>query len=98
MTANKTVIDFNDYPDIDLTEFDEWFNNKFIEKLNPTCTGKDSLDFYKGKYDVEWWFHRDMENNQFSIELKLVDITNIIPDNPRLMKQCEEIIQQVKKK
>lgn len=73
--TNKITLDFNDYPDINMEEFDSWFYEIFINKLKLAYQGEEVLNFFMGKYDLEWWFHRDMENNQFSIELILVDKT-----------------------
>lgn len=74
---NITVLDFNDYPDIDLREFAEWFRNKFFKDITVNL----DTDWYNGKYDVEIWFHEDTDNNQFSIELKLNDVTDISEEN-----------------
>lgn len=88
---NKIVLDFNEYQDIDLREFRKWFDNKFFSKLLLANKGDDAINYFNGKYDIEWWFHEDTDNNQFSIELKLIDVTDY-PTDPHL----EEILKQLK--
>lgn len=84
---NETVLDLKDYPDIDLNEFIEWFKDKYFKEV----IINNDINWYKGKYDVEMWFHRDWENKKFSIELKLVDVTDY-PEDPHL----EELLNQLK--
>lgn len=91
---NKTVLDFNEYQDIDLREFRKWFDNKFFSKLLLANKGEDAFNYFNGKYDVEWWFHEDTDNNQFSIELKLVDVTDH-PEDPELDKLIEESLSNI---
>lgn len=66
---NKTVLDFNNYPDIDLTEFISWFVKKYFKSIEEIS----KAPLYKGKYGVNILFHMDIENNRYSIELELVD-------------------------
>ena len=56
--------------------------------------GEDAFNYFNGKYDVEWWFHEDTDNNQFSIELKLVDVTDH-PEDPELDKLIEEALSNI---
>lgn len=83
MISSKLVLDFNECSDITVDEFDKWFFDKYLSKLKLAEEGESSINYFKDKYDVEWWFHRDTENNQYSIELKLVDVTDY-PPNPCL--------------
>ena len=83
---NTTVLDLNDYPDIDLAEFSDWFENKFFK----TVIINNDINWYKGKYDVEIWFYRDWENKKLSIELKLVDVTDY-PSDPCLEELLKEL-------
>ena len=87
MSDNKTVLDFKDYPDIDIFEFSDWFEEKFLKIV----IGNNDINWYNGKYDVDVIVHRDWENRKFSLELQLVDVTDYTPD-PHL----EEIIKQLK--
>lgn len=90
---NKTILDFNDYPDIDLKEFDEWFWDKYLSKLKLAEQGLSSINYFKDKYNVEWWFHRDVENNQFSIELKLIEVNH--DTDPEFEKMLEEQLSKI---
>ena len=66
---NETILNFNDYPDINLREFAEWFERKYFKTTEEII----ETPLFLGKYDAEIWFHQDTGNNQYSIELKLED-------------------------
>ena len=89
-SENKTILDFKDYPDIDLRGFVEWFKKKYFKQV----TLNNDTDWYLDKYDVETWFHEDIENNQFSLELKLVDVTDH-PLNPELDRMITEALGKI---
>lgn len=89
-SENKTILDFKDYPDIDLRGFVEWFKKKYFKQV----TLNNDTDWYLDKYDVEIWFHEDIENNQFSLELKLVDVTDH-PLNPELDRMITEALGKI---
>lgn len=90
---NKTILDFKDYPDINLREFAEWFEKKYFKPVDKIST----TPLFMGKYDGEIWFHQDMENNQYSIELKLTDYSKI-PDEPALQEALDDIIKRKENK
>lgn len=81
MISSKLVLDFNECSDITVDEFDKWFFDKYLTKLKLAEEGESSINYFKDKYNVEWWFHRDTENNQYSIELKLVNVKDYPPDH-----------------
>lgn len=85
---NKTVLDFNEYQDIDLEEFITWLKEKYFKRI----IINNDRNWYKNKYDVDWLFYRDYENKKLSIELKLVDVTDYPPDPciEELLKELEE--------
>ena len=68
---DKAVLDLSQFDDIDLDDFIEWFTMKYINK--EYITGYGGLDWYKDKYDVDIWFHRDKENKKFSVWFELVE-------------------------
>ena len=73
---NTTVIDLNDYPDIDLNEFLDWFENKFFK----TVIINNDTNWFNGRYDVNIIVHRDFFHNKLGLELELVDVTDYPPD------------------
>ena len=83
---NKTRLDLNDYPDIDLAEFSDWFENKFFK----TVIINNDTDWFNGKYDVNIIIHRDFYHNKFSLELELVDVTDY-PKDEHLEKMLKEL-------
>lgn len=85
---NTTIIDLNDYPDIDLNEFIDWFENKFFK----TVIINNDTNWFNNKYDVNIIVHRDFFHNKFGFELELVDVTDY-PPNPCLEELLKEIEQ-----
>ena len=68
---SKVILDLSQFDDIDLDDFIEWFMAKYINKEH--IKGYGGLDWYKDKYDVDIWFHRDKENKKFSVWFELVE-------------------------
>ena len=84
--SSKTILNLNDYPDIKLRDLAVWFEKKYFKPVEEIS----NFPLFMGKYDVEIWFHQDMDNNQYSIELKLTDYSKI-PDDPALLEALEDI-------
>ena len=75
--------DLNDYPDIDYDEFIGYVEHHF--KIPVPYIG-----FLNGKYDVIFEFHKDKENNKFSISAKIEDYSKV-PIDDALQEALEDI-------
>lgn len=66
---NKIIFDLNKYPDIDLDEFIEWFEKNYFKPFGEISAAPLFMD----KYEVVLYFHRDKENNKYSITAKIIE-------------------------
>ena len=88
---NETVLDLNDYPDIDMVEFRDWFDKSFVEPLME-ADKKNPLNRFLDKYSVEWYFRVDHDNRQYAIRLELDDWSKHPTD-----KHTEKIVKEYMK-
>lgn len=78
------VFDLNDYPDVNMGDFEEYllehFNGEYIGLLD-------------GKYRVLFTFHRDTEMNTVAITAEIVDWSNMHGHDPRLERMLDKIVE-----